>query len=277
MPQLLGSLAVVTQAAPHAVWPALQPTHFPPMQAAPDAHCGFVVQLIVHAVAPQMKGAQVVVDTGGQLPAPSQLAAAVARLVAIAQLAVRQEVLDPGKLQVDAVPMHVPTHTPLPAQAACPVFGAPDTKVHVPGVALQTSQDPVQARSQQKPSAQVVPATQPPAVVWQVWPRLLLHVPVASHVPGHAARSVSSRLTIGRQRPRVAVSAQLKQGPAQVLSQQTPSMQLPFVHSVPVPHVTPLAFFGWQTPVASQKVPAAQGWDALHMSRQRTASRHCRA
>ena len=115
---MLGSLAVVTQAAPQAVWPALQPTHFPAMQAAPDAHCAFVVQLIVHAVAPQMKGAQVLVDTGGQLPAPSQLAAAVARLVVIAQLAVRQEVLEPGKLQVDAAPMHVPAQTPVPPQAA---------------------------------------------------------------------------------------------------------------------------------------------------------------
>ena len=43
---------------------------------------------------------------------------------------------------------------------------------------------PEQAVSQQIPSGeQVVPLAQPAATVWQVWPFLLLHAPVASHVP----------------------------------------------------------------------------------------------
>jgi len=48
----------------------------------------------------------------------------------------------------------------------------------------QAWHEPVHAVSQQIPSgAQVVPLAQPAATVWQAWPFLLLHVPVASQVP----------------------------------------------------------------------------------------------
>ena len=46
--------------------------------------------------------------------------------------------------------------------------------------------------------------------------------------------------------------------PAQGLSQQTPSTQLPIVHSRPLPQVKPLAFFVVQVPPVAQKLPAAQ-------------------
>ena len=55
---------------------------------------------------------------------------------------------------------------------------------------LQASHDPVQALSQQVPSGeQVVPLAHPPPTVWQVCPCLLLHAPVASHVPAHTPGS----------------------------------------------------------------------------------------
>ena len=60
----------------------------------------------------------------------------------------------------------------------------------------------------------------------------------------------------------------------QALSQHTLSTQFPVAHSVIVVQVAPLAFLTWQTPAASQKLPAAQGWLALQVSRQVVAFRH---
>jgi len=56
----------------------------------------------------------------------------------------------------------------------------------------------------------------------------------------------------GTHMPALFGSLQLSHCPVQPLLQHTPSAQLPVVHSVPVAQVVPLAFFGWQTPVASQ-------------------------
>jgi hypothetical protein len=72
------------------------------------------------------------------------------------------------------------------------VWGEPLTAVQVPAEppTSHASHEPVQARSQQYPSgAHMVPETQPPATVVQACPRLLLQVPVASHVPLHESGS----------------------------------------------------------------------------------------
>ena len=157
---------------------------FPSQNVAPVQ--GWVPQVVRHIVAFKHWFARHGVTTGaGQLPAPSQLAALVPEDAE--QLASRQLVVAPGKAQA-ACAWQVPAQRPVPPQLR-PVCAAPERKVQVPGVALHTSQGPVQARSQQKLSAQRVPATQPPAVVAQVWPRLLLHTPVASQVPGQFAGS----------------------------------------------------------------------------------------
>jgi hypothetical protein len=118
-------------------------------------HCAAVVQLVAHAVVPQTYGVHCEVDTAGQAPAPLQPAARVC--VPLAQLAARQLVDAPGKLQVALVPPHVPAHTPVPAQAGWPVRGAPLTKLHVPGlpVLLQYSHAPAHAELQHTPSAQM--------------------------------------------------------------------------------------------------------------------------
>jgi len=64
----------------------------------------------------------------------------------------------------------------------------------------QAMQELVQAWSQQTPSGeQVVPVAQPVVTVWQVWPFLLLHVPVESQVPAHLPLTGSSALTTATQ------------------------------------------------------------------------------
>jgi len=45
---------------------------------------------------------------------------------------------------------------------------------------------------------------------------------------------------------------QAMHAPPQALLQQTPSLHWLLVHSFAAPHVTPSAFFGWQTLPASQ-------------------------
>ena len=86
-----------------------------------------------------------------------------------------------------ALPAQVPPQVAsVPHEARFPC-GFPDaTGVHVPrkpGMS-QAWHEPEQVVSQQMPSgAQVVPLAQPLATVWQVWPFLLLHAPVESHVP----------------------------------------------------------------------------------------------
>jgi hypothetical protein len=79
----------------------------------------------------------------------------------------------------------------------------------------QASHELVQARSQQIPSgAHTVPATQPAATAWQLWPRRLLHEPAMSQVP--AQLSLSAAFSTGEQAPvaqvmQVPVHAELQQ------------------------------------------------------------------
>jgi len=90
--------------------------------------------------------------------------------------------------QVVPVPVH---------EALDPWVGPEATGEQVPSLPgrSQAIQRAAQAWSQQYPSGlQGDPATQPPVVVPQVWPRLLLQAPVASQVP--AQRPLGSSLPI---------------------------------------------------------------------------------
>jgi hypothetical protein len=96
------------------------------------------------------------VTGGGQAPAPSQVAAAVA--VPLEQLASRQLVLESGYAHAAALaPLQAPPHAPLPLQAVRAPCGGPLTATHRPTLpwTSHASHWPLQARSQQKPSAQV--------------------------------------------------------------------------------------------------------------------------
>jgi hypothetical protein len=66
----------------------------PPLQKSPATQSPSVAQLVLHAVAPHRYGAQVVVETAGQPPAPSQFAARLATL--FVQLGARHWVAAPG-------------------------------------------------------------------------------------------------------------------------------------------------------------------------------------
>jgi hypothetical protein len=164
-------------------------------------------------------------------------------------------------------PAHAPAHTPAAPHDVRLPCGAPDaTAVHVPSSPGRSHamHDAAQALLQQVPSgAQVVPVTQPPAVVWQVCPRLLLQRPVASQVPGHTVVLGSSALTMGRHNPAMVESEQERHAPVHALSQQTPSTQLPIVHSAAPWQDNPLPFLGRQTPVGSQNCVDVHGTVAL--------------
>jgi len=112
-PQLLPSVMRFAHAFGHTVVPAPQVWHWLPTHAAPAAHWLLVLQVVVQAVAPQMKGAQGVLTGPGQLPLPSQPAAAVA--LPPMQLAMRQGVELVGKTQLALLPLQVDAHVPVPA------------------------------------------------------------------------------------------------------------------------------------------------------------------
>jgi hypothetical protein len=99
-------------------------------------------------------------------------------------------------------------------------------------------------------------------------------LPLHGAVPAQAVRVARGVPVTGVHLPTWVVSLQLSHWPVHALSQQTVSMQLPVEHSAVVVHFEPLAFLGWQIPLASQKVPAEHGLVALHMSRQVIVSAH---
>ncbi|MFL5304107.1 MAG: hypothetical protein ACJ8F1_02790 [Polyangia bacterium] len=116
---------------------------------------------------------------------PLEQVPAAVTAVALLQVALPQALV--GKVQVPFEPQ-LPAQVPVPAQAAWLLCGvAPAERfVQVPWwpAMSQATHEPVQAVSQQTPSGEhVVPETQPPPAVVQVWPCLLLHAPAASHVP----------------------------------------------------------------------------------------------
>jgi hypothetical protein len=67
------------------------PRHAPLLQNRPPWQSASVVQLVLHAVGPQVNGAHAFVDGAGHAPAPSQAASAVC--VPFAQLASRHFVV----------------------------------------------------------------------------------------------------------------------------------------------------------------------------------------
>jgi hypothetical protein len=118
----------------------------------------------------------------------------------------------------------------------------------VPGVLpLQYWHEPLQAVLQQTVSTQL--PLKHWLAVWQVWPFLLLQVPLPSQVwvPEQALFGSSAFVTLTQVPP---LPVQAWQLPHADLVQQNPSTQLPLPHSTPVPHVAPLAFVGVQTPAA---------------------------
>jgi len=149
--------AAEVQAAPLARQvPPVQATHLPLTHWSPVAQFAAVVQLVVQAVAPQMKGEQVCVTAVGQAPVPLQLAACVA--TPPVQLAARQDVVVGATAQAP-VPVQVPV-LPQGGAATQRESAAPPARlVHVPLVPPvlafeQAVQAPVQAVLQQNPSTQ---------------------------------------------------------------------------------------------------------------------------
>jgi hypothetical protein len=226
-----------------------------PTQAAPVAQLLLVEQLIPHAVPLQMLGLHIWVDAGGQLPAPSQVAALVA--VPLVQLAVRQDVAVVAKTQAVDTPLHDPPHGAAPVHAGWPVRGAPATTLQVPASAaeaLQYSQDPVQAVLQQTPSTQVLLAhSRAPAHNWpfaflgvQVVPtqKLLTQSVSAAHVAGlHAV--VDAHTTPPAQ---VVVAVGVTQVPEPL--QAGTARSCAALHAV-VPQLV-VAGVKWQAPAPSQ-------------------------
>jgi len=140
-------------------------------------------------VLPHRNALQPLVVPAGQLPWPSQNEAALLMLVLVLHVGEPHITLVPGITQLVCVPLQLPWQAPVPAHD--PRLGAPLTTPQVPagvlleGMPPQYSHDPAQALLQQYPSTQDVPEMQPAATVLQVCPCLLLHVPLASHVPAH--------------------------------------------------------------------------------------------
>src|SRR5204862_135997 len=104
---------------PLQLWPpASLGTQAPPEQKSPAMQSASAAHVVLQAVGPHTKGVQLVVCGAGQLPAPLQLAAAVA--TPAVQLGLRHWTDELGKVQ-DAVltPLQEPLQSePSPLQAA---------------------------------------------------------------------------------------------------------------------------------------------------------------
>ena len=163
---------------------------------------------------------------------------------------------------------------PIPLQAAAPEHSASgsrplETGEQVPFAApffaaLQAEQRPVQAVLQQKPSAQKV--LKHSALLAQGWPFASTHLPepLQTWMPVQAGCASVWPLGMFAQTPRLPGSAQLLHSSVQVLEQQTPSTQLPEVHSLFAPHMRPFVFFGSHA-MLLQKLPVAQSVSAVHV------------
>lgn len=92
----------------------MQAVQTPLTQAAPETHWLLLEHVVTQAVEPQTNWLQPFVTAAGQLPAPSQLAAAV--WVPLEQLAARQFVDAPGKTHDVDEPLQVLAQVPLPLQ-----------------------------------------------------------------------------------------------------------------------------------------------------------------
>ena len=144
------------------------------------------MHVVLQAPAVQAKPPEQVVAVGaGQVPL-AQMDCAITLSVP-EQLGAAPQFLTGKEHVPSALPAQVPPQVASVPQDVRFPCGVPEaTGVQVPRKPVMSHawQDPEHAVSQQMPSgAQVVPLAHPPTTVWQVWPFLLLHVPVASHVP----------------------------------------------------------------------------------------------
>ena len=130
--------------------------------------------------------------------------------------------------------------------------------------ALQAEQRPEQALLQQTPSTQML--LKHSAFVAHCWPFASTHLPepLQSWMPPQDGSASVPPLGMFAQTPRLPGSAQLLHSSVQALEQQTPSTQLPEVHSFEVPHIRPFAFFG-EHAMPVQKFPVAQSVSAVHV------------
>jgi hypothetical protein len=136
--------------------PPGQLTHSPFVHCAPATQFAAVVHVAVHAVAPQMNGAQLVVTTFGHAPMPVQFAATVA--TPAAQLAARHDTVGAATAHTPALP-HNPVFPhggadPQRASAAPTVIGAQVPLAPPVLAAEQALHDALHALLQQNPSTQ---------------------------------------------------------------------------------------------------------------------------
>jgi hypothetical protein len=153
-----------------------------------------------------------------QLPRPSQKLLVMSVLPVQVGAAHTVEVPGSAAQLPRVVPSQVAWHAPVPLQLARGATGwVPEgTGVHVPlwPVSVQASHAPVQALSQQTPSAQ--------------WPEP--HSPSVEHVVASGFEQVPRPSAL-----QASPAAQLE------LTQQTPSTQLPLEHCVPTEQAVPFA------------------------------------
>jgi ribonuclease E len=147
-----------------------------PEQKSPAMQSVSAPQVVLQAVAPQTSGVQLVVVAAGQLPAPSQLAAATA--TPLAQLAARHDVVAGALAQAPpAAQAPVLPHGGAATQraSAVPAVAAAQVPLAPPVLAAeQAVQAPVQAVLQQNPSTQLPEAH---------WLAAVQAAPLARHVP----------------------------------------------------------------------------------------------
>jgi hypothetical protein len=166
--------------------------------------------------------------SAGQFPAPSHTAGLV--IVPLLHDIARHVVSEPGILHVALVPSQVPVQLPLPPHAAWPVFGAPETYPHVPGMLpLQYSHEPVQAELQQTLSAQKVVMQSVPTE--HDCPCFALQAPLELQVP--VQRPLGSSMPFTGAQVWLLVS-HIMQVPVQSLFEQHPVLGM---HTVVEPEV----------------------------------------
>ena len=139
---------------------------------------------------------------------------------------------------------HPPEHTEAAQRLLLHCMGVGGVQAPAPlhtvgGVALPAVQVPAAHCVSAAGNVHLVPSVPP-------------QVPLHGACPAHAVRVPRGVPITGVHLPGVVGSLQLSHWPTQLLSQQTPSTQLPLVQSMVDTQTVPLAFLGWQTPVASQ-------------------------
>jgi hypothetical protein len=147
----------------------------------------------------------------------------------------------------------------------------------VVGVGVAQVPEPEQNAAGVKAAVVVLQAAAPQETVLAAWVQAPapLQAPVLPQVPLAAQRVCGSAVPLPTlaQVPAVAARLQAWQVGQLVLPQQTPSTQLPLVHSWPAPQVAPEPFLAAQLPAvaAVQKSPATQSVSAAQLVLQAVA------